>query len=340
MKISFLCNTHTYGGGERSTAMLANMLADAGHDVTINPTQWPVHDAMQAKMDDRIQLGATLGQIEDFENDLFVFYTNNLVLILDAHRKQINALMRGAKRAVVVLNFDIGLANQPWFYEEADEIIFLNTSLHRMFEKCTEYKGTTNVLAPAVDLSPYLECKPDYDRLILVRHSKRWKFDDTHLELSFRVLSEFPTSWQYFMGYPESLKKGCGYCDRCRFLDFDEISVPDFLEMGSVFWYKCAKPVADQGPRVVVEAMAAGLACIVDDRDGMRDRVTDECGWRCNTIDDYLRVIQEIRDMPAILSIKGRAARARACTVFDPKKWLTALLGTDNVQRTTPGQSC
>lgn len=330
MKISFLANTHGFGGGERSTLYLVNQLAGLGHDVTLHPSQWPICNPIKEALDPRVAVGAALGQIEDFESDLFVFYANNLVMILDTYRKQVLALANGASRSVCVLNFTIGRANQPWFYERFDQFIFLNNRIKATFTECTECTAPKTVLAPPVCLTPFLGLTPHYEDRILVRHSSRWKFDNSHLDLSFRVITEMTEFKQYFMGYPEYLKAGTRHCDQCRFWDFSEIPVAEFLELGSVFWYKCARRVADQGPRVVVEAMASGLACIVDNRDGMADRVTDETGWKCDSVSDYMAALAEIRENPAILSIKGQAARRRAVREFNPNLWITALLGTED----------
>ncbi len=78
---------------------------------------------------------------------------------------------------------------------------------------------------------------------------------------------------------------------------------------------------------MIVEAMAAGLPCIVDDRDGAKDRVTSDSGWKCRDNDDYCRVLLSIRKDVSVLAKKGENARRRALTCFDPRQWVDHILG-------------
>ncbi|MFA5192395.1 MAG: glycosyltransferase [Verrucomicrobiia bacterium] len=111
-----------------------------------------------------------------------------------------------------------------------------------------------------------------------------------------------------------------------RLLAWDEEAAPQFLSHGSVFWYRLPAALRDQGPRVIVEAMAAGIPCIADNRDGAKDRITPETGWLCNTAQDYISAVGEIVSNPEILRCKGQAARQRATEHFRPERWLEALL--------------
>jgi glycosyltransferase involved in cell wall biosynthesis len=72
--------------------------------------------------------------------------------------------------------------------------------------------------------------------------------------------------------------------------------------------------------------MAAGLPCIVDNHSGPKDRVDDNTGWRCDTWEDYKRVIQEILENPLLLKIKGREARLKAKKEFIPERWIEEIL--------------
>ena len=76
-----------------------------------------------------------------------------------------------------------------------------------------------------------------------------------------------------------------------------------------------------------MEAMAAGLPVICDNHSGMRDRVTDETGWRCDKYEDYLEVIKEIVENPEIIITKGMAARQRALKEFDRQRWVEEIIG-------------
>ena len=83
----------------------------------------------------------------------------------------------------------------------------------------------------------------------------------------------------------------------------------------------------DQGPRVIVEAMAAGLPAIAENRDGAADRVTDETGWLLDSHDEAVDLIRGLT--PEILATKGAAARTRALAAFDKWKWYYVIKGDE-----------
>jgi glycosyltransferase involved in cell wall biosynthesis len=74
-----------------------------------------------------------------------------------------------------------------------------------------------------------------------------------------------------------------------------------------------------------MEAMAAGLPVVADNRGGAKDRVTDETGWLCDSVDEHVEVFRNMEGRT--LNIKGQAAKKRAQTEFDPDKWIGAILG-------------
>jgi len=70
--------------------------------------------------------------------------------------------------------------------------------------------------------------------------------------------------------------------------------------------------------------MAAGLPILADNWGGVTDRVTEECGWLCNTKEEHLMVVKDVT--PAILEKKGKAARQRAMDKFRPEAWVKEIL--------------
>lgn len=78
----------------------------------------------------------------------------------------------------------------------------------------------------------------------------------------------------------------------------------------------------DMGPRVILEAMAAGLPILADPWGGAVDRVTSECGWLLSKADQ----IELIKNVTAEeLKRKGEAARERARAEFRPERWIEVL---------------
>lgn len=79
------------------------------------------------------------------------------------------------------------------------------------------------------------------------------------------------------------------------------------------------------GPRVIIEAMAAGLPVIADNWGGAVDRLTKECGWLCNEKSEYADIIRNIS--VSQLKKMGSAARQRAKDEFSTKKWISEIIG-------------
>ncbi len=81
----------------------------------------------------------------------------------------------------------------------------------------------------------------------------------------------------------------------------------------------------DQGPRTIMEAMAAGLPVIAENRDGAKDRVTKETGWLIEKHEDTIDIINSLTS--EILKKKGQAARERAKKEFRKEKWIEEIIG-------------
>jgi glycosyltransferase involved in cell wall biosynthesis len=176
------------------------------------------------------------------------------------------------------------------------------------------------VHASAVDPTPFLCCTPEYDRLLIVRHSDPWKWPACTVSMipqiatrrqdaAFRVMG-LHHDWAY------RIKRALPSFEACV---ARRLPAWAFLDRASLFMYPVKPDYREQGPRTIVEAMAAGLPCIVDNRDGPSDRVTLETGWLMNRHADYAPMIARIA--PAELREKGEAARERARTVFRPEDW-------------------
>jgi glycosyltransferase involved in cell wall biosynthesis len=74
--------------------------------------------------------------------------------------------------------------------------------------------------------------------------------------------------------------------------------------------------------------MAAGLPVITDNHSGMKDRVTDETGFRCDNYEQYLEVIKLLsaKNGPEILKKMGENARQRAKDEFVAEKWIEEVI--------------
>lgn len=304
-----------------SVCTIVRMLCAEGHGVTLHPTR----HARRQFNELGIPIGPPFHEATDVGCDVLFFYANDFVYHIRSSRKTWPRYLRQANRRIMCLNFTIAQAADAWFRKHWHKVLFLNES------KRSEYPADvpSAVLAPAVCLTPYLAVKPDYSRLNIIRHSKGAKHSDDEVEVTAEVYRKVPSADFWFMGVPPGILRKFPQ-PQTRFHYFREFQIEpaEFLRLGSLFWYRLAPHMRDQGPRVIVEAMAAGVPCLVDDRDGAKDRVTDETGWRCRTNEEYVAVVKSIAADLSVLKEKGEAARRRAVKQFDPRFWIDEITGS------------
>lgn len=326
LRIRFICNAHAIGGGEFSSSYLMSELARRGHEVSLSPcltinSKYPKPEGVDIRPSYRDEPA--------FDCDLLVFYANDHAYKLEENREAWLKAMDGAKRTIAVLNFVAGQAGNEWFASRLEKALFLNSTKEREFlDRAKGFKGRTLVLPPPVDLQPFLAIQPDYSKITFVRHSriggKYVPAETIHLIGEF--LKVVPGAEFWFMAVPPFLRPLAQANPNIHLLGWNEEPVAQFLSHGSVFWYRLPPALRDQGPRVIVEAMAAGIPCIADNRDGAKDRITPETGWLCNNAEDYVAAVREIAADPTLLRRKGEAARQRAMEHFRPERWLEMLL--------------
>ena len=160
----------------------------------------------------------------------------------------------------------------------------------------------------------------NYDSpLKLIRHNSQRdaKHPDYTNDLITQIL-EIDSSIQFF--YMPAWSQTFDH-DNVHKFKVNQVPVPEFLSKGNCFWYHLPPGYQDQGPRVILEAMACGLPVIADNRYGAKDRVTPETGWLCEDVNDYLDVIEEIKQDVSILETKGKAARELAKKEYVASRW-------------------
>jgi hypothetical protein len=185
------------------------------------------------------------------------------------------------------------------------------------------------VLAPAISLEKYYDVSVDYSRINFIRLGRfGGKFDEQdYCRIIDRWRSLIPDAHHWFMATPPFLRAKYGADARFHLLKWDEMTQQNFLSRGSLFHYRLPAAMRDQGPRVICEAMACGIPCIGDDRDGAKDRITPETGWLCTTNEAYVAAVETIVKHPGLLALKGRAAKQRAFSEFRPQRWIESILG-------------
>jgi len=313
-----VCNAHGFGGGERSTIWIMGRMIQEGYKVQLVPAKGISDDYRKA-----IPFVDITGHLTS-PCDILMLYTNDMVFDFHEDRYQLFDQLQ-ADRKIMVLNYKIGKAGDSMWTRGWDAYGFLNSTLRDSFlSKYTD--AQTFVLPPPVDLKPFLAANPgSLNRTMhLVRHSSQGdrKFPGEINRIIQQIREVDPNCKFSFMPAPSDLDPDIPKIDKFR---VNEISVIDFLTRGTCFWYPLPEGYTDQGPRVLVEAMAVGLPVIADNRDGPKERVTDETGWLCDTHDQYAEVIKNTNGKE--LAQKGAAAKERAREHFDPEQWVSAILG-------------
>jgi glycosyltransferase involved in cell wall biosynthesis len=253
--------------------------------------------------------------------DVLLLYASDMVFNFDKPEFKIFEKVR-AKRKVMALTYKIGKAGQVPWSKGWDRYLFLSSALREGFFEKTGIKRTkTNFLAPAVELAPFLKVKPDYNKkLTVARHSSQGnkKFSEDLPD----IMSQCKAVFRFLPG-PSWLEPAVNVCNFLYHNDPDIVA--EFLSKANMFWYLLPDGYTDQGPRVIVEAMAAGLPVLAENRDGPADRVTSETGWK---IDSHSEAIDIINSVTAEeLATKGAAARARAMKEFQKEQWYYEITG-------------
>jgi hypothetical protein len=237
-----------------------------------------------------------------------------------------------ADKKIMMLNYRRGKVGEIEWTQGWDKYAFLNsTQEQELVNVYPEAKGKTKVLPPCTDLTEFLKAKPNYEGLLkLIRHSSQGdtKFakKDKNNPKEFKeevtdIIAVRKDVQFHFMPGPNSLKADGEYIIK---YPRNNPPVYEFLGLGNCFWYSLPVGYMDMGPRVILEAMAAGLPILADNWGGAKDRVTPECGWLCDTKDDHVEVIKNISNQE--LTEKGTASRQRAIDHFIPERWIDFLL--------------
>lgn len=316
-----ITTTRGWGGSERSTCEIMGMFLERGYRVELAPT-----GNISGEYLKNIPKGVLQVPWETIKApaDVTVLYASDTIWGYTEDRWVDVMSNMSSKRKVMVLNFKLGGAGQVAWTIGWDKYLFLNSTHETDLLKRTPGVDTL-ALPPPTDLTKFFAVEPDYKApLNLIRHSSQG--DNKHPKYTNDMIKDIlkinPTAEFHFM----PARSDCITHMQVHKYPKNKPPVYDFLKNGNCFLYHLPPNYTEGGPKVVLEAMAAGLPCIVDNHSGMKDRVTDETGWRCNSYEEVLEVIKEIVKNPEILKIKGKAARKRALTEFDRQRWVEEII--------------
>ena len=321
--IRFAFNGRGDGGAEKSITWMANTLYDMGYSVIYHSPNGVACGTFQRDGNKNIL-------IKDYTTvdetcDILFYYTNDSIWNLhDPKYEKFYNLH--ADRKVMGLNYKVGDIGKVEWSKGWDHHLFLSSDL------CNEVKKrmpeiTTCIMAPPTPIEQYLGIQLDYELPIKIgRHSSQGdsKYPKDMVEILWKIINCREDVYYRLMPKPSFLKEQ-EFESRVIVHPRNNPPIPEFLSLCNCFNYILPDGYTEGGPKVVMEAMAAGLPVITHNRSGMKDRVVEGTGWLCETIDEMVEVIRELT--PEILKEKGTAAKEYARQVFIPGRWINEILG-------------
>jgi glycosyltransferase involved in cell wall biosynthesis len=256
--------------------------------------------------------------------DAFFMYADDY--IWEFERQDIAEVFSGinAERKIMMLNYRRGKAGEiPWT-RDWDKYMFLNSTQERELLKV--HPGVkTKVIPPCTELKDFLKVVINYNTsLRIVRHSSQGdtKFYPDFSTAIGEILASRPDVEISMLPGPSFVQECARFRKVHRTASAQEIAA--FLSTGNLFWYSLPPGYMDMGPRVILEAMAAGLPILADNWGGALDRVTPECGWLCDDKSQHFKIIKYVTVDE--LRKKGQAARERARQEFVPERYMEEIL--------------
>lgn len=294
------CNTRINGGGEQSARWIAN------------------------------QLNAPIISLtgDDWKNtiaDKQVWYMNDSVykLLKDDDFKDV------IRNAYVILNFtNGGIQKQAWLKDKVHKFFFLNKQKRDEFQAACveELKCIPKVaLPPPVEISKYLAINRIYNRetIVIGRHSRISLKYPKEPEKMYEILSERLPDVRFHFQIPHpAIAKRFRDNPRFRFYKWNEKPIDDFLGDIDIYLSIINPNTNEQGPRTLMEAMASGLPCVVENRDGMKERmINGHTGFLVTDEDEAIDKTIMLCESKEMRFSMGHNARIEAKT-FDPELWI------------------
>ncbi len=329
--VKIVSTARGWGGCARSITTIMRRLLALGHIVEFIPFRNAV-TSTEMKMALRHELSDVI-VTENYDTlkdacDVLLMYADDYVWEFTKPEIAEAFSNIGADRKIMMLNYRRGKVGEVEWTKGWDKYMFLCSAQER--ELLGVLPGIkTQVLPPCTELDQFFSIKPDYNHsLRLVRHSSQGntKFRSE----SYNGFSdEIDAILKSRTDVQIALLPGPDFIQTQPRVDRvprtpDPAVIAGFLSTGNLFWYSLPPGYMDMGPRVILEAMAAGLPILADNWGGAVDRVTPETGWLCDTKIRHVDIIGQVG--ASELKTKGEAARARAYSHFRPEAWMEAIL--------------
>lgn len=327
--IKIVSTAKGWGGCARSVTTIIEMLLKAGHKVEFIPFRNAVTSSeWKQKLSHELKDCTVTADYSTLHEscDVLLVYADDYVWEFKQPEIAEAFSNIGADRKIMMSNFrNGGIGVIPWT-KGWDKYMFLNTTQEADLLKVLPGVAT-KVLPPCTDLEPFFKIKPDYENgLRIVRHSSQ---GDTkypkNFEEELRAIGScgrIDITVNLLPG-PSFIKTSSWVKSHPRTADPNVIAA--FLGTGNLFWYSLPDGYMDAGPRVIIEAMAAGLCVVADDWGGAKDRIIDlKTGFLCTVKQQHTEIFRDI--LVSDLREMGQAGRQRAWEQFSPDAWIRELL--------------
>ena len=351
-EINVLASLSSKGGGEQSACKIVELLKKA--DWKVNFHSWDkVHENYDKK-----ELGINKYSFKNGMSDHMVegvpllFYANDQI---GAFCNKAEQIVEKSSAVIVGINYiNSDLPKCRWLDKtnKLKAVIFQNTEKKDEYERDRiGFEDTKQiVLFGAIDIAKYLEvcpkkreskeepfvvlkhCVADYRKYVTEESRKGgdqihlWqKKFDKELDTKFygRMLNDVKNIRFEFMEAHKELIEAFSDEPRMVFHKWNSMDVGEFLSRGHIYLYRSSNKWRDQYPRVVAEALAAGLPVLSEPRDGTKDRIVHGVtGFYCCHYDEFLLNVKTLRRKTDLCYEMGNTAKRWAKKNLDPEKWV------------------
>jgi len=351
-EINIVGNLNSKGGGEQSLAMISTLLRKSGWKVNLYPWSTAHENYKDIETEPH---SYKEGMLENMKEGLpLLFYANDCVWDF---AKTAEPIVNKSSSVIIGINFANGsLTKCNWLAKSKKlrAVIFQNTEKRDEWIRDAIGFDDTQlvVMFGAINLEKFLDvapqkkekdqdlmiiktCLPDYRKYVTTETESGgdkqhlWQHNiikENDVKFYSRLLKDTKKTKFAFMVAHKELVKAFEKEPRMIFYKWNEMDVGDFLKQGHIFLYRTSNHWRDQYPRVMAEALAAGIPCLGEPRDGTKDRIVHgDSGFHCIDYDGFLYAIKLLQRKEDYRHKMGMYAKEWAKKNLDPKKWIEVI---------------